>query len=288
MVYYPLYCGMKTVFFTTPKPFNDANLIRQKNTLNSLSALNTEKEVVLFGDDDDAIAQGLCSELGVTFISEFRRGPGGKVPYINDIFQRAQNYVDADYYCYINADMVLLNDFVEAMNFINTEVMPRHREKKFFGCGCRWDTDSLDSSIDFKQSSDEEVRSRVKKGKLHAPCGIDYFIYQKGTFIDMPDFLIARQNFDCAITGYAIKKEHILEVDLTQAVFAIHQNHKFGNEDEIDNKPDLMIDSSIANEMQSNKGSCGGDWDTGAGRINGCHNYLHSSEVSPRFVFKKR
>ena len=155
-----------------------------------------------------------------------------------------------------------------------------------FWCGCRWDTDSLDSLIDFKQSSDEEVRSRVKKGKLHAPCGIDYFIYQKGTFIDMPDFLIARQSFDCAITGYAIKKEHILEVDLTQAVFAIHQNHNYGDEDEFKSREQHQ--GQVASEVQSNKGCCGGDWDAGGGRINGCGNYVERSKASPRLILKAR
>ena len=60
-------------------------------------------------------------------------------------------------------------------------------------------------SIKAKNETDslEHLREMLR---FHAPCGIDYFIYQKGTFVNMPDFLIARQSFDCAITGYAIKK----------------------------------------------------------------------------------
>ena len=100
----------------------------------------------------------------------------------------------------------------------------------------------------------------------------------------MPDFLIARQSFDCAITGYAIKKEHVLEVDLTQAVFAIHQNHHYGDKDEFGSRE--QYEDHVATEVQSNKGYCHGEW--GMGHIDGCGNYVERSKASPRFVFKKK
>jgi len=118
--------------FTTAKPFRAHIGIIQRNALQSWKALHPEIEIILFGNDEGAaeVAQefGLrhephvaCNELGTK--------------RLNYLFARAQAVARHEILCYINCDIILMQDFCRAIE----RVRAMHRQ--FLMVGRRWDTD---------------------------------------------------------------------------------------------------------------------------------------------------
>src|SRR5258708_11468255 len=119
-------------FFTTAKSFRAHIGIIQRNALQSWKALHPGIEIILFGNDEGAAeaAQkfGLrhephveCNELGTK-----------RLDYL---FARAQAIARHEILCYINCDIILMQDFCRAVG----RVRAAHRE--FLMVGRRWDTD---------------------------------------------------------------------------------------------------------------------------------------------------
>lgn len=221
---------MKITFSTTPKPFNDSNIVRQTNCLRSIVALDVDKEILLFGEQTDSIAQDLCRDLGINFIYEYRRSEMSGIPFVNDLFSRTENFCESDFYCYTNCDMIYLQDFVDTVNFFNE----LKTDKKKFMCGARWDTNEIKQILDFQSLTSAEIKEMTRIGERHSSFGIDYFIFQKNTFMNMPDFMMARAKFDNFILSHAIDNPDILEVNASNTISAIHQNHHYGVNSDLD------------------------------------------------------
>src|SRR5258708_21831814 len=127
------YCRLEMLsIFTTAKPFRGHIGIIQRNAIQSWSRLHPEVEIILFGNEEGAaeIAQELelrheahveCNELGTK--------------RLDSMFARAQAIARHDLLCYINCDIILMQDFCRAIE----RVRAMHRE--FLMVGRRWDTD---------------------------------------------------------------------------------------------------------------------------------------------------
>src|SRR5260370_8231037 len=119
-------------FFTTAKPFRAHIGVIQRNAIQSWKALHPEIEIILFGNDEGAaeVAQefGLrhephvaCNELGTK--------------RLNYLFARAPAIARHELLCYINCDIILMQDFCRAIERVGA----MHRQ--FLMVGRRWDTD---------------------------------------------------------------------------------------------------------------------------------------------------
>jgi hypothetical protein len=86
--------------------------------------------------------------------------------------------------------------------------------------------------LSFEPDWENRLQSYVNKnGCLHGPKGIDYFVFPRGFWNNIPPLAIGRTKWDNWLLYQARLQEAYL-VDITQAVMVIHQNHDFAHHSE--------------------------------------------------------
>ncbi len=205
--------------FTTPKPFTGHYEVIQRNALRSWKALGPGFQVILMGNEPGA-AQ-VAGELGLRHLPDIPRNEYG-TPLLSGLFALAQARSDTPYLCYINADMLMLSDFRGALQ----QVARRKSRFLMVGQRCNFDQTTL---LDFSGDWEADFRGRVQeRGKLDRPTAIDYFVFRRGMWGEIPPFAIGRTAFDNWLI-YRARSLHIPVVDVTQGVLAVHQNHDYNH-----------------------------------------------------------
>src|SRR5215467_5978429 len=98
--------------FSAPKPFTDPHIAMiQRNAIQSWTLL-PDVEVILLGEET-GLAE-TAKELDVKHIVNVARNQSG-TPLISSMFQLVRENSNSDLLCIINADMILMPDFVEAV-----------------------------------------------------------------------------------------------------------------------------------------------------------------------------
>ena len=204
--------------FTTPKPFRGHVGVIQTNAIRSWVLLRPSCEITLLGDEEGTAE--VAAELGIQYVPHVERNEYG-TPLINSIFSIAQDIASHPLVCYVNADIILMSNFLTAIRQIQ---MP-----SFLLIGRRWDID-LKESLDFSSPDwEEQLRARlVEAGKLHSLGGLDYFVFPRSTFHNVPPFAIGRSGWDNWLV-YQARLLKVPVIDATRAVTAIHQNHDYAH-----------------------------------------------------------
>lgn len=206
--------------FTTPKPFtNPHNALIQRNALRNWQALGDEVEIIVLGNEEGA--EAAAAEVGAVFIPEIRRNAEG-TPLISDLFAQARARAGSPLLCYVNADILLLPELVQAAKALSQQF------ERFLLIGQRWDLD-VTEQLDFSGNWAECLRARAQaKGELHPPAGSDYFLFPKAGFQEMPDFAIGRAGWD---NWMIFQSRHLgwPTVDGTRDVMIVHQNHDYSH-----------------------------------------------------------
>lgn len=191
----------------------------QRNAITSWTLLPGRPEIVLFGDES---VERLAAELGVQHGAEVATTAGG-APRVDELFKAAERLTDGSLLAYVNADIVLLPDFVSAVSRI------ARRRRPFLLVGQRIDLD-VSGRIDFSNGWDTALRRRAaEEGVLHGQTGVDYFVYRRGFWADaVPPFALGRTAWDNWLLHHA-RSTHSALVDATAVVTAVHQNHDYGH-----------------------------------------------------------
>ena len=205
--------------FSAPKPFTNPHIAMiQRNAIKSWTLL-PDVEVILLGEE-----QGLAEaahELGVKHIPHVERNENG-VPLISSMFKLARENSNSDLLCIINADMVLMPDFVEAAR------RSRMLRDKYVLLSQRWDLD-VTAPLDFSGDWSRGLRSMVNgQGQLHRPAGSDFFLFPRSCYTDIPNFTIGRAGWDNWMI-YKARKENWAVIDSTPSVMIVHQNHDYSH-----------------------------------------------------------
>ena len=205
--------------FSAPKPFINPHIAMiQRNAIKSW-ALLPDVDVILLGEE-----QGLAEaarELGVKHIAHVERNANG-VPLISSMFKLARENSNSDLLCIINADMVLMPDFVEAAK------KAKGLRSEFVLLSQRWDLD-VTKPLDFSGDWSRGLRSMVHgQGQLHRPAGSDFFLFPRSCYMDVPSFVIGRSGWDNWMI-YRARKENWAAVDCTPSVMIVHQNHDYSH-----------------------------------------------------------
>ncbi|GAC1661760.1 MAG: hypothetical protein PVS2B2_28010 [Candidatus Acidiferrum sp.] len=206
-------------FFSTPKPFVGHIDVIQRNAIASWRRLHPDIEILLIGDDRGAAE--ICQEFGIRHIKEVKRNKNG-TKYLADIYDRAQEIARHNLLCHVNCDIVLMNDFLLAVQAIG-----KVREK-FLMAGRRWDVD-ISRPLDFSQADwQEKLRLLALQTNRQRPAQwIDYFVFSKGLYHrKIPQFLIGRPGWDNWLLWHALSSGVSL-VDVSPVVYAAHQNHDY-------------------------------------------------------------
>ncbi len=206
-------------FFSAPKPFTDPHIAMiQRNAIKSWTLL-PDVDVLLLGDEP-GLAEA-AKELGVRHIRNVDRNESG-TPLISSMFELARRNSSTDLLCIINADMILMPDFVEAAR------RSRMWRDKFVLLSQRWDLD-ITQSIEFTQGWEERLSFVVhRQGSLHRPAGSDFFLFPLSTFHEIPPFTIGRAGWDNWMI-YKARKEKWPVIDGTPSIIIVHQNHDYSH-----------------------------------------------------------
>ena len=205
--------------FSAPKPFTDPHIaLIQRNAINSW-ALLADVEVILLGEET-GLAEA-ARELGVKHIPNVTRNESG-TPLISSMFQLARENANSDLLCIINADMILMPDFVE-----NAKQAVKLKDK-FLLLSQRWDFD-ITQPIEFINGWENKLRNTVyASGSLHRPAGSDFFLFPLSSFIELPNFTIGRAGWDNWMI-YNARKEGWAVIDCTPSIMIVHQNHDYAH-----------------------------------------------------------
>ncbi len=205
--------------FSAPKPFTNPHIAMiQRNAIRSWTLL-PDVEVILLGEEM-GLAEA-AKELGVKHLPNVARNDSG-TPLISSMFQLARENSRSELLCIINADMILMPDFVEMAK------QAMKLKDKFVLLSQRWDYD-IAIPLDFAAGWESRLRESVRKqNQLHRPAGSDFFLFPKSCYEDIPDFIIGRAGWDNWMI-YKARKEGWPVIDCTLSVMIVHQNHDYSH-----------------------------------------------------------
>jgi len=206
--------------FAMPKAFTDVFATIQRNAIGSWMQLRSRPEIILLGDDDGVAEFARIN--GLRHIPGVERNEFG-TPLLNDLFQRAQAAASNDICVYVNSDIILMDDFTEAIESV------ARRFNQFLMVSRRWDI-HIAQEIDFRAGDwRQRLTERVRReGFHHAPTGIDYFAFKKGLWPEIPPMALGRDVWD----NWLVREPLLMGrpvIDASDAVTIVHQNHDFSH-----------------------------------------------------------
>ena len=204
--------------FAIPKPFTGRIRTIQLNAIGGWQRLRPPCEVLLFGDEE-GVAEA-AAQLGTRHIPDVECNEYG-TPLVGSAFGLAQKLASHELLCYVNADVILLSDFLSSVAQVPA--------KPFLLVGRRWNID-LDAALDFSDPSwEQELLARVRSdGKLSVPAALDYFAFTRGLCANMPPFAVGRVGWDNWMVFQA-RTSGIPVIDATKTITAVHQNHDYSH-----------------------------------------------------------
>ena len=215
--------------FSAPKPFTDAHIATiQRNAIQSWTLL-PDLEVILLGEEI-GLAEA-ARELGVMHLPNVARNSDG-TPLISSMFELARENCKGEFLCIINADIVLMSDFVQAVMESRSLLLNKREQapalQNFVLLSQRWDVD-VTQPIDFSDGWETSLRAQVKSmGQLHRPAGSDFFLFPLSSFLEVPAFTIGRAGWDNWMIYHARKNKWPV-IDCTPSLMLIHQNHDYSH-----------------------------------------------------------
>ncbi len=207
--------------FAAPKPFGKNEHIDtiQRNCILTCKNLGPEVEFVLVGYEDGI--EQTAKELGVKCFTNVRTTPQG-TPLVSSIFELARSANKSPLLSVINADNLILPDYLEAARAMHTY------GGKFLMCGQRLDVD-ITQPLVFSAGWQDRLKERIlSEGKPLGVVGSDFFIFPRDCYTDMPDFAIGRSGWDNWMI-YKARREGWKTVDFTRAVVVGHENHDYSH-----------------------------------------------------------
>ncbi|MCL6434721.1 MAG: hypothetical protein K6T90_11015 [Leptolyngbyaceae cyanobacterium HOT.MB2.61] len=203
--------------FAIPKSFRGHFNTIQRNAIQSWTKLQPQPEIILLGDDEGTAE--VAREFGLKHVSEVKRNEFG-TPLVSSLFEIAQRVGKGPLFSYINSDIVLMSDFIQAIRRVPFQ--------RFMLTGQRLNLD-VTEPIQFEENWETQLRDRaIQFGHLAGPHAMDYFVFTQNTYTDIPPFGIGRPCWDNWMLYKALSLRIPL-IDATGAITAIHQNHDYSH-----------------------------------------------------------
>lgn len=209
------------VIFTIPKPFHGHVGIIQTNAIRSWRKLGKQVEIHLYGDEPGTAE--MAQEVGAVHVPNIGRNAHG-TPLLDCVFKDTHKRSDAPYLAYVNADILLLQNFWQTLECVRASSCDR-----FVISGRRTNLD-LRSPIEMTRADWEaKLKSLADShGKRASRVCKDYFIFTRPEFENIPPFAVGRGNWDNWVLKSA-KLRNIPVIDGTGWIDAIHQNHDYSH-----------------------------------------------------------
>lgn len=190
------------------------------NAIKSWTLLEPKPDVILIGKDK--CTKEMARRAGCRYARKVETSERG-TPQVGSLFTKARKLAKYTILCYTNCDIVLLQDFMGAIEKVAAK-FPR-----FLMVGRRW---NLLSSAELPIGSDlhwrEEalrIARRFGQRKIIEHGGSDYFVYTKGVFdVALPLMYVGRRRWDRFLIGNVLLRG-IPVIDTTE-LMAIHLWHE--------------------------------------------------------------
>ena len=239
--------------FATPKRFQGHVGTIQRNAITSWTRLNPKPEIILFGTDEGTAE--IARELGLRHVPTVKTNQWG-TPLVSDLFGQAEAVGSGRALCYVNADILLFDDFPQAIARVSAW------SNHFLMVGRRTDLD-VTGPVDFAGDWDTQIRRRAQsEGKLQIARSVDYFAFSRGLYPEMPALAIGRFWWD----NWLLWKARSLGakvVDASKAVMVIHQNHDYSHTAYGPSKEEMMASEECILNARLTCEQNPGDYDEG-------------------------
>ncbi len=207
--------------FATPKAFSTHKInLMQRNAIRSWLKLRPKCQIILVGDDQGV--SEIAHEFHLQHVSGVKTNEFG-TPLIDSIFNLAMENSQTELMAYVNADIILLQDFITSL-----KRLPKH--DRLLVIGRRWNL-NIENEIDF-ESIDWENKLKTKlinEGTQDTIFGgSDYFIFKNNMWGEIPPISLGRYIFDNWLIYRAIQIGAMV-IDATPVITAIHHNHDYSH-----------------------------------------------------------
>ena len=200
--------------FALPKAFEGETGLRQHAALCSWRSAVPRAQILLMGEEkglDEA-----AREISAERVVEIERNERG-TPLVSDAFRQAAAHGKGELLCYINSDILLFDDFSPAV-----ESAARFCDGSFLLTGRRW---NFDQEPGQNVPDKNQIRRR---GSLYDEFNMDYFVFRRGDFNQLPAFAVGRPGWDSWLV-YEARRRGVMVIDATQAITAGHLNHDYSH-----------------------------------------------------------
>lgn len=210
--------------FATPKAFEGIFDRIQRNAIRSWADLDPTPEILLFCDE--AGTAEVAEEVGARHVPEVATDDRG-IPLVGPLFEKAEDLAGHDILCYVNSDIILPGNFVEAVELLQGV------DRDYLAVGHRWNA-PIEEEIDFSDPGWEDALRRHVAAHEIKPsgAGMDYFLYPAGLWSEIPAFSIGRGYWDSWLT-YRARALGCALVDASPVVQVFHQEHDYSHDPEI-------------------------------------------------------
>ena len=205
--------------FTIPKAFKGHIEVIQRNAIESWTKLEPQPEIILFGRD--AGTAELARELGLRHEPDVAATDRG-TPLVNNLFEEAEAAAKNPWLCYVNADIILLAEFLRAVECVQKMTPKALMVSKRINLDIR---ERLELGGDWEEELSRRART---SGEDEHYSGIDVFVYPKGMYREIPGFAIGRLWWDHWLIK-AVREQNLPVVDASRVAPLLHQKHDYNH-----------------------------------------------------------
>jgi hypothetical protein len=202
-------------FVTIPKPFAGHIGVIQRNAISSWLRVANDVQVLLLADE--AGTAEVAAELGVDHQPAIARNEHG-TPLLDAAWEAAERDARHALLCYVNADVMLPRSLAYAATAVQA------RASRFLVIGECWNA-RVPTPLDL---DDLDWPALLHGARKRGADAIDYFLFPRGLYSDVPPFAVGRTVWDNWLVWRARAIGSVV-VDATWTVRPIHQDHSYGH-----------------------------------------------------------
>lgn len=230
--------------FSSPRPFTEKRFEKiQMNALDSWLRLKPRPAIILFGDERHELGiERLVAHGGIVgWAKDVKRNQWG-TPLVGDLLIKAQRMAQTDFVAWVNTDIILLQDFMEAIQQVEKVF------RQFLLIGAKWRLYGEPPEIDFTRDDWQRYvrKLRERNGERQPKSGSNYQVFTNGLFrghlygclrgrpkkhlhkdfpMEYPPVAFGRIRMDTWLVWQALRRG-IPVIDATDVILAVHQDHR--------------------------------------------------------------
>ena len=215
----------QVTLFALPKAFEGHFGVIQENAIRSWLGLPDVPRILLMGDDPGTAA--VAARYGLAHCPAVARSPAG-VPLLSSLFEQARAVTETPWLCYLNADIILLDDFSSSLERL-AGALGGAGGDPFLVTAQRGHLD-LDRPLDL---TDPAVRQSLERQVARAAVwdhkgALDLFLYRRDLYRDLPPFAVGRGAWDPWLLWKAVDGGARV-IDASPSLRLVHQLHDYGH-----------------------------------------------------------